>query len=216
MTTRGSEGARPSVGARLVGRLRAAWSRRVARRWFDPGQGSRPAPRRPRWPTSLTGSWQALVDSLEPLVEAAIRVCGWSAILFVFAIFLFVFREAWPMLGGQLDFAEFLTSPNWRPSSEVRPQYGILALLVGTLSVTGLAMLLAVPLGLGAAVYISEFCRGTVKETLKILVELLAAIPSIVWGFISYMVLAPVIVDWTGAPVGGNLLNGGGGAAPGG
>jgi phosphate transport system permease protein len=151
--------------------------------------------------------WAA--DFMEPAVEWAIRLCGWSAILFVFAIFFFVFREAAPMVFGGLDLAEFFGSPNWRPSSEVRPQYGILALLAGSLSVTGLAMLLAVPLGLGAAVYISEFCTGKVKETLKVLVELLAAIPSVVWGFISYMVLGPVIMELTGAPVGVNLLNGG-------
>ena len=70
-------------------------------------------------------------------------------------------------------------------------------------------MALAVPLGLGAAVYISEFCGGKLKETLKIVIELLAAIPSIVWGFVGYMVLGPVIIKLTGAPVGVNLLNGG-------
>ena len=59
--------------------------------------------------------------------------------------------------------------------------------------------LLAVPLGLGAAVFISEFCGGKFKETLKILIELLAAIPSIVWGFIGYMVLGPLIIEATGA-----------------
>ncbi len=64
-------------------------------------------------------------------------------------------------------------------------------MLAGSLSVTAVAMVLAVPLGLGAAVYISEFCRGKLKETLKIVIELLAAIPSIVWGFIAYMVLGP-------------------------
>lgn len=155
-------------------------------------------------------SWMhGAADRVEPAVEWLIRLCGWSAILFVFAILFFVFREAAPMLFGKLDLVEFLGSVSWRPSSEVRPQYGILALLVGTVSVTGLAMALAVPLGLGAAVYISEFCTGTTKETLKVLVEFLAAIPSVVWGFISYMVLAPVVVTLTGAPVGVNLLNGG-------
>ncbi|MGI6418259.1 MAG: phosphate ABC transporter permease subunit PstC [Thermoguttaceae bacterium] len=143
------------------------------------------------------------------IAGVVVRLCGYSAILFVFAILFFVLREAAPMLFGGMDLVEFISSPDWRPSSEVRPQYGILALLVGTLSVTGLAMALAVPLGLGAAVYISEFCTGKVKETLKIVIELLAAIPSVVWGFISYMVLAPLIVDLTGAPVGVNLLNGG-------
>lgn len=166
-------------------------------------------------PSSPRDSWSASVlfhtamDRIEPAVELMIRLCGWSAILFVFGIFFFVVREAAPMLTGKLDLWEFFTSVNWRPSSEVRPQYGALALIVGTLSVTGLAMAIAVPFGLGAAVYISEFCHGKLKETLKIVVELLAAIPSIVWGFISYMVFAPLITEWTGAPVGVNLLNGG-------
>ena len=130
-------------------------------------------------------------DRAEPGIEWIIRLCGWSAILFVFSIFFFVFREAAPVLFGKLNLIEFFTSTRWQPSSDVRPEYGILALLVGTLSVTALAMALAVPLGLGAAVFISEFCSGKLKETLKILIELLAAIPSIVWGFVGYMVLGP-------------------------
>jgi phosphate transport system permease protein len=151
---------------------------------------------------------QILLDRTEPAVEWLIRFCGWSAILLVFGIFFFVFREAMPMLGGKLNLTEFFTSPEWRPTAEPEPHYGILALLVGTLAVTGLAMLMAVPLGLGAAVYISEFSSGRVRETLKVLIELLAAIPSVVWGFIGYMVLGPIIIRLTGAPVGVNLLNG--------
>lgn len=170
-------------------------------------------PASPRSPATgyrrLARLFPAALAFAEPLVEWAIRLCGWSAILFVAAIFFFVFREAAPVLVGELDLWEFFTSQNWIPSSEVRPQYGILALLIGTLSVTGLAMLLAVPLGLGAAVYISEFCSGKVRETLKVVIELLAAIPSIVWGFVGYMVIGPVIIRVTGAAVGINLLNGG-------
>ena len=149
-----------------------------------------------------------LANACEPLIELLIRTCGWSAILFVVAIFLFVFVEAAPGLKN-LNFTEFLTSTNWRPTSQVREQYGILALVVGTLSVTVLAMVLAVPLGLGAAVYISEFSSPKMKETLKIVIELLAAIPSVVWGFISYMVIGPIIIRVTGAPIGVNVLNGG-------
>lgn len=148
-------------------------------------------------------------DRTEPVVEWLIRLCGWSSIFFVFAIFLFVFREAAPVLTGQFDLVEFFTSTVWQPSSAVREQYGILALLVGTISVTLLAMLIAVPLGLGAAIYISEFCQGRLKEVLKILIELLAAIPSIVWGFVGYMVIGPIILATTDASVGVNLLNGG-------
>ncbi len=162
-------------------------------------------PRRRSW----RGRAAALADALEPAVEVLIRLCGWSAILFVLAIFLFVLREAAPVLMGRLDLQEFFTTVAWRPDSAVRPQYGIVALLVGSLSVTALAMALAVPFGLGAAVYVSEFCHGKLRETLKIVVELLAAIPSVVWGFIGYMVLNPIIIWATGTPIGINVLNGG-------
>jgi phosphate transport system permease protein len=147
------------------------------------------------------------LDSAEPIIEGLIRLCGWSAIVFVSAIFVFIFREAWPVVAGGFDFLEFFTSPNWRPDSQIRPQYGILALILGTTAVTVGSMVLAVPLGLGAAVYISEFCTGRTKETLKIVIELLAAIPSIVWGFIGVVVLNPIIISLTGAPVGLNVLN---------
>ncbi|MBN2473274.1 MAG: phosphate ABC transporter permease subunit PstC [Pirellulales bacterium] len=146
---------------------------------------------------------------IERLIELTIMLCGWSSILFVFAIFYFVFREAAPMLFGDLNLVEFFTSPNWRPASEIQPQYGVLALLVGSLSVTALAMVLAVPFGLGAAIYVSEFCGGKLKEVLKVVIELLSAIPSVVWGFVGYMVLGPLIMQLSGAPVGVNVLNGG-------
>ncbi len=150
-----------------------------------------------------------LLHRSEWLMEWLIRLCGYSAIFFVFAIFFFVVREAWPMLFGKLNFIEFFTSTQWQPSSEVRTQYGILALLVGTLSVTVLAVAIAMPIGLGAAVFLSEFCTGKLKETLKVTIELLAAIPSVVWGFIGVTVLGPILVDVAGAPVGVNVLNGG-------
>lgn len=145
----------------------------------------------------------------EPLMEWLIRICGWSAIFFVFAIFFFVFREGAPVLFRELDVREFLTSVNWRPDSRIQPQYGILALLAGTASVTALAMVLSVPAGLGAAIFVSEFCGRKTRETLKIVIELLAAIPSVVWGFVGYMVLNPLLIWATGAPIGINILNGG-------
>lgn len=149
-----------------------------------------------------------LWDATERPVEWLVRLCGYSAILFVLAIFVFVLLEAAPVL-PKLDWYEFFTSAQWRPTSQVRVQYGILALVAGTLSVTALAMALAVPLGLGAAIYLSEFCPAGFKEVLKVVIELLAAIPSVVWGFIGYMVLGPVLMQATDAEIGVNLLNGG-------
>jgi phosphate transport system permease protein len=145
----------------------------------------------------------------ESAIEWTIRICGWSAIFFVFAIFFFVFREGAPAIFGGLDLVEFFTSPNWRPDSRIRPQYGILALLAGTASVTVLAMAISVPAGFAAAIFVSEYCGRRTRETLKIVIEFLAAIPSVVWGFIGYMVLNPIIIWATGAPIGINILNGG-------
>jgi phosphate transport system permease protein len=159
-----------------------------------------------RKPARRLGTWLSWLG--EPLIESVIWLCGWSAILFVFAIFFFVFREGAPFLVAELDLGEFFTSSDWAPTAR-EPRYGILALLAGTLSVTGLAMALAVPLGLGAAVYVSEFAPLRTKETLKIVIELLAAIPSIVWGFIAVMVVNPMIIAATGAPIGLNVLNAG-------
>jgi len=146
----------------------------------------------------------------ENLLEWVIRLCGVSAILFVVSIVFFVFREAAPVLfSPSFDLKEFLFSKEWYPTSVTNVRYGTLALTVGSVSVTVVAMVLAVPFGLGAAVYLSEFCRPRLRETLKVVIELLSAIPSVVWGFIGLTVMSRLIVRLTGAPVGVNVLNGG-------
>jgi len=135
-------------------------------------------------------------DAIEKPTEWLIRLCGWSSIIGLAAIFLFIFKEAAPMV-PRLNWVEFFTSPRWipNPAPGNEPSFGALALLVGTFTTTFIGLMIAVPVGLGAAVYISEFAKGRVKETLKVVIELLAAIPSIVWGFIGLMVLGP-IVKW--------------------
>lgn len=155
-------------------------------------------PRRPLW--AVYG---------EKVLEWIIWLAGVSAIIFVLAIFFFVFREAVPVFySGNFSLTEFLFSVEWYPTSASNVRYGILALIVGTASVSGLAVLIAVPFSLGAAIFISEFCGPKLKETLKIVIELLAAIPSVVWGFIGLTVTSKLIVDLTGTPVGVNVLNG--------
>ena len=146
----------------------------------------------------------------EKAFEGLIRVSGVSAVIFIVAIFFFIFREAAPVLRSEhFKLSQFLFSTEWYPTSVSNVRYGTLALLVGTFSVTALAMLLAVPFGLGGAIFISEFCGPKLRETLKIVIELLAAIPSVVWGFVGLTVMSKLIVQFTGAPVGVNILNGG-------
>lgn len=144
----------------------------------------------------------------EAVIEGLIRLCGWSAILFVVAIFGFVLREALPVL-SRIQLSEFLLSANWRPDSAHHPQYGILALVCGSFAVTLLAMCLAVPLGLGGAIYLSEFAPPRTREVMKIVIELLAAIPSIVWGFMGIVAIAPLLTSVFGIAPGVNVLNGG-------
>ena len=129
--------------------------------------------------------------------------------VFVFAIFLFVFWQGKGLIfSGEFEFWKFLTTKELYPASESNPRYGVSALIAGTVSVTVLAMVIAVPFGLGVALFISEFCSPKLKETLKIVIELLAAIPSVVWGFIGLTIMNQLIMKLFGAPIGLTVLNG--------
>ena len=146
---------------------------------------------------------------VDKAVQALVFVGGISGIVFVLGIFIFITKEGLGFLTDTLDLREFFFSPRWRPTSENNPTYGALALIVGTASVTGLAMIVAVPFSLGAAVYIGEFATGKRREMLKVLVEMLAAIPSVVWGFIGLSIMNPLIIKLFNVPIGLNVLNAG-------
>ncbi len=137
-----------------------------------------------------------------------IFVGGISAIVCIIGIFVFVTKEGLGFVFGSLDVGEFFTSIAWRPTSN-NPTYGALALVVGTASVTGFAMLFSVPLSLGAALYIGEFATGKTREVLKVLVEMLAAIPSVVWGFVGMSIMHPLIIRIFDVPLGLGVLNAG-------
>ena len=143
----------------------------------------------------------------ERIIEAIIKIGGFSSIVLILAILFFILKESYPFLVGAFDFKEFFFSTEWYPASVVKIRYGILALLVGTLLVTVISMLIAVPLGLACAFYISEFCSPQLREVYKILIEFLAAIPSVVWGFIAIMMINPLIINVFDVPIGLNILN---------
>lgn len=149
--------------------------------------------------------WKILAH--EKVIESVIRLCGVSCIIFVFGIVFFVLREGFDFLVHRLDLVEFLTSVEWRPTDHVHPTYGAFALISGTLAVTVVSMAIAVPFGLGAAVFVSEFCPKRTKETLKVLIELLAAIPSVVWGFIGITLISWIMKNGFGATMGECVLN---------
>jgi phosphate transport system permease protein len=143
----------------------------------------------------------------EKMVEFIIKAGGYSSIVLIAAILFFILKESFPFLIHRFDFMEFFGSPSWNPASVNKVSYGILALVVGTVTVTLLSMLLAVPLGLATAFYISEFCSPRMREIYKILIEFLAAIPSVVWGFVAIMMINPLIINIFKVPIGLNVLN---------
>lgn len=141
-------------------------------------------------------------------IQVLVFLGGISAILFIIGIFVFVTLQGFGFLINDFSFSEFFLSQWWEPTDD-EPTYGILALMAGTASVTGLAMLVAIPFSLGASIYIAEFATGRKREALKVLVELLAAIPSVVWGFIGLSIMNPLIIQLFNVPVGLNVLNAG-------
>lgn len=143
----------------------------------------------------------------EKLIEGFIHLAGISSIIFILAILIFILKEAYPFLVGNFNFKEFFFSADWYPASVVKIRYGTLALFVGTLMVTVLSMLIAVPLGLASAFYISEFCHPKLRELLKVLIEFLAAIPSVVWGFVAITIVNPLLIYLFDIPIGLNILN---------
>ncbi|MBF0622019.1 MAG: phosphate ABC transporter permease subunit PstC [Magnetococcales bacterium] len=145
----------------------------------------------------------------DKFVMLVMFIGGISAIVFILSIIVFVVEQGGVFIFETMDIQEFLFSPRWRPTSEWNATYGILALIAGTASVTGLAMVIAIPFSLGTAIYIAEFADGKFREYLKILVELLAAIPSVVWGFIGLSIMNKVVIDVFDVPVGLGVLNAG-------
>lgn len=144
----------------------------------------------------------------EFVITRLIRASGYSAILFVALIFFFLVREGVPAF-FETEFSS-LFSARWYPIEEY---YGILPLITGSLMVTLGATLVAVPLGLGTAIYISEIAPRWVREVLKPLVELLGGLPSVVLGFLGILVLSPYLRVLLDLPTGltaftGSLLLG--------
>jgi phosphate transport system permease protein len=122
----------------------------------------------------------------EAIITPAIKLAGYSAILFVLVIFLFLMTEGLPAL-AEVPFNQ-LVSKIWYPIEEY---YGLLPLIGGSLLITIAAAALAMPVGVGTAIYIAEVSPRWAREILKPLIEIMAGVPSVVLGFIGILVLAP-------------------------
>ena len=145
----------------------------------------------------------------EFIITRAIKASGYSAIVFVALIFFFLLREGLPTL-GEVPLSS-LFSDRWYP---IEDYFGILPLITGSLIVTVGAALVAIPFGIGTAIYIAEIAPRWMREILKPLVELLGGLPSVVLGFLGILVFSPWLRVFLDLPTGltaltGSLLLGG-------
>jgi len=132
-----------------------------------------------------------LSRAADAVVKRLIAACGWIAIAILGAIFTFLLVNAMRAL-REVGLWNMVSGTDWYPTA-AKPTYGFLPSEVGSLWVTGVALLLAVPIGIGAAVYLSEFAKGRVKELAKSVVEFMAAVPSVVLGLLGIAYIAPLI-----------------------
>ncbi len=142
----------------------------------------------------------------EFIIEKFILISGVASIFFVVLIFLFLLKEGLAVFKS-VSPSNFLFGKSWYPISEP-PHLGILPLVLGSLLVTFGAALISIPIGVGCAVYIAEIAPARSKEVLKAGIELLAAIPSVVLGFIGMVTLVPLVKQLFHLPTGLTALSG--------
>ena len=143
----------------------------------------------------------------ERLIEWTLAACGYASVLALTGIFVLLLWQ-----GGkafrEIPLSEFLTSTRWDPTSPVKEGYGILAMVASTFLTSVGALLITVPIGVGAAAYLAELAPARLREILKPALEMLASIPSVVVGFLGLVVVGPLIARVFGLPNGLNALNG--------
>ena len=142
----------------------------------------------------------------EYVIEKAIFLAGITSIVFVILIFIFLLKEGLALFQSYPIF-DFIFGKNWFPISEPA-KFGTAPLMLGSLLVTFGAILIAVPIGVGSAIYIAEIAPNWLCEILKGTVEFLAAIPSIVLGFVGLVTLVPLVKNIFGIPTGLTALSG--------
>jgi phosphate transport system permease protein len=143
---------------------------------------------------------------IDSTIEAIIFICGILSIVFVTLIFGFLLVEGFAFF-KEYGIIKFVAGKLWYPTSDP-PQFGILSLIAGSLLVTVGACVIAVPIGVMSAVYISEIAPKGVRDVLKSFVELMAAVPSVVIGFVGMVTLVPLVRNLFDIPTGLTAFSG--------
>ena len=130
----------------------------------------------------------------EAIMKTVFMLSGAVSVLAVLMICWFLFSEGLPTI-GKIGVLNFLTGTVWKP---LENHFGILPMIVGSCYVTAGAIILGVPVGLLCAIYMAKFCPKRIYRLLKPAIELMAGIPSIIYGFFGLMVIVPVVQELTG------------------
>lgn len=138
--------------------------------------------------------------------RAALLAVTGTSVLAVGLIFYFIIKEAWPFF-AQFGIGEFFAGTHWYPTDKDHPEFGALSLIAGSAYVTIMAMVFAVPGGLLTAVLLSDIVPFSIREIIKPVVEILAAIPSVAYGFFALMVAAPWLQEHFHFNTGTNIIN---------
>lgn len=146
-------------------------------------------------------------DAKEAAIRAFFFSCGILAVLALLGIFLTLLTTAVPAF-REIKLSEFFLSARWDPTSPEKAEYGMLSMIMSTLMVTVGALVLAVPIGIGVAAYLSDAAHWRTREVLKPVIEILAGIPSVVVGFLGIVLFGPVIAKIFGTGHGLNAVNG--------
>lgn len=129
-----------------------------------------------------------------PLVRLLLLACALFSILTTTAIIALLATESWAFFANErITPAGFLLGTEWNPLAPTEPSFGVLPLVAGTLLVAGIAALVALPLGLLTAVYLSEYAPAALRAVLKPVLEVLAGIPTVVYGFFAVTVITPAL-----------------------
>ncbi|MCA9405467.1 MAG: phosphate ABC transporter permease subunit PstC [Candidatus Omnitrophica bacterium] len=143
----------------------------------------------------------------DKIVHYIFLLNGIFTVIILIGIFALLFSTAIPTF-KEVDLFGFLAGLEWNPTSYVKEQYGIVPMLVSTFMVTLGALAIAIPIGIGAAAYLSDVASPKVREIVKPVVELLAGIPSVVIGFLGIVIVGPFLAKVFGLYNGLNALNG--------
>jgi len=128
---------------------------------------------------------------VEMVIEGVLAACGVLSIFTTVAIIVLLLRNGLDFF-RDIPFWEFVSGTVWAPKGSPQ-QFGVLPLINDTLLVSGIALLVAVPLGLGAATYLSEYADPRVRRWLKPMLEVLAGVPTVVYGFFAVQTITPLI-----------------------